>query len=141
MTRFQHWCGGGFGAGWVAGRSWACLAVGLLVIAVVGCGPGRDDSALDSDANGFLCLDCKAKFYTDRRVFPNYCPACQKPQVEMVVGFECASDGHVTYAPRGRGFAACEQCGKVSNGLVLPREAELKSWGAEHKTAKEVGVQ
>jgi len=124
-------------------QSWVCswIAGCLLVLAGLDCGPHRDDAALDSDANGFLCLDCQAKFYTDRMVFANHCPACQKPRVEMVVGFVCPADGEVTYAPRGRGALACQKCGKVTNRLTIPRELELKAWGAEHKTAAEVGVQ
>jgi hypothetical protein len=59
----------------------------------------------------------------------------------MVVGFKCPADNHVTYAPRGRGFVACEQCGKVTNALSIPREAELKAWGAERRSAAEVGAE
>jgi hypothetical protein len=117
------------------------VVVVLLVTLLAGCGTREGDAALDSDANGFLCLDCKAKFYTDRTVFANHCPSCQKPNIEMVVGFVCPGDGEVTYAPRGKGAMACAKCGKVTRGLAIPREAELKAWGAAHKTASEVGVQ
>ena len=110
-----------------------------LGVWVAGCGKGSDEAALDSDANGYLCLGCQTKFYTDRRVFANHCPACQKPQIEMVVGFVCPADQHVSYGPRGRGSMKCGQCGKSTSGLSLPREAELKTWGAAHKTAAEVG--
>lgn len=112
----------------------------LMVCLGCGCGKSQVDQALDSDANGFLCLDCKAKFYTDREVFANHCPACRKANIEMVVGFNCPADKHVTHAPRGKGFVACEQCGKVTSALSIPREAELKTWGAEHRTSAEVGV-
>lgn len=114
----------------------------LTALVVLGaCGPRSDEAALDSDANGFVCLDCQSKFYTDRTVFPNHCPACQKPQVEMVVGFQCPADSQVTYGPRGRGFVACEKCGKVTNALIIPRLAQLKEWGAVHKSAADVGAQ
>lgn len=117
------------------------MVLGLvMILAVGGCGRQSDDAALDSDANGFLCLDCQAKFYTDREVFANDCPACRKGRVEMVLGFVCPSDGEVTYAPRGRGSLACGTCGKVTGSLTIPREAELKVWGAVYKAGPEVGA-
>jgi len=117
------------------------MVLGLaMILAVGGCGRQSDDAALDSDANGFLCLDCTEKFYTDREVFANRCPACQKGRVEMVLGFVCPSDGEVTYAPRGRGSLACGKCGKVTGSLTIPREAELKAWGASHSNGPEVGA-
>lgn len=118
---------------------WVARAI-MLGVAMSGCGKSQQDAALDSDANGYLCLNCKAKFYTDRKVFANHCPACQKPEVELVVGFVCPEDRHVTYAPRGRGSLACEQCLRMTGNLSIPREKELKSWGATRKTGPEVGV-
>jgi hypothetical protein len=112
----------------------------LLLVLLAGCGKTAEDAALDSDANGFLCLDCKAKFYTERKVFANHCPACKQPRVELVMGFVCPGDQHTSYGPRGRGFAACEKCGKITNALVIPRKAELVGWGAQPKTAAEVGA-
>jgi Zn finger protein HypA/HybF involved in hydrogenase expression len=115
----------------------------ILLLAAVnlfaGCGKSDVDRALDSDANGFLCLKCQAKFYTDRKVFPTRCPQCQNPKVELVMGFVCSDDKHITYAPQGRGSAACEQCKKPTSALSIPREAELKAWGATKKTKSEVG--
>jgi hypothetical protein len=124
----------------LAGRGLALVAI-IIALAgwVSGCGKGPEEAALDSDANGYLCLGCQSKFYTDRRVFANHCPACQKPQIEMVVGFVCPVDHYVTYGPRGRGSLKCGQCGKFTSGLSIPREPELKTWGAAHKTAAEVG--
>ena len=123
-----------------ARRIFAFAAIVLAAtVWVAGCGKGPEEAALDSDANGYLCLGCQSKFYTDRRVFANHCPACQKPQIEMVVGFVCPVDHYVTYGPRGRGSMKCGQCGKPTSGLSIPREAELKTWGAAHKTAAEVG--
>lgn len=122
-------------------RSPLSLLFGLaLVLATGGCGVGSDDAALDSDANGFICLDCRAKFYTDRKVFANHCPDCKKGHIEMVVGFVCPVDNEVTYTPRGRGAAACQTCGKVTNRLVIPSKKELIAWGAAYKTGPEVGV-
>lgn len=111
----------------------------VMVTLLAGCGKNAVDEALDSDANGFTCPSCKAKFYTDRSVFATRCPQCQKPKVEMVLGFICPDDNHITYAARGRGSAACEQCAKVTSTMKIPREAELKAWGATKKTKEEVG--
>ena len=119
------------------------LIILLLTLAaaklLAGCGKSAMDQALDSDANGFVCPSCKARFYTDRDVFPTRCPQCQKIKVEMVLGFVCPDDKHVTYAPRGHGSASCEECGKSTSSLSIPREAELKAWGATKKTKSEVG--
>src|SRR5262249_48677398 len=95
-----------------------------------GCGQGKIDHTLDSDANGYLCLTCKAKFYTARSVFADFCPQCKSPNVQQVVGFVCAADQHTTIAPRGPGFLACEQCGKTTSALSIPREKDFKAWGA-----------
>lgn len=115
------------------------LMLAAIASLFTGCGKNAVDSALDSDANGFICPNCKAKFYTDRNVYARICPMCQKVRVEMVLGFVCPEDKHVTYAARGKGSAACEQCGKVTSDLIIPREAGLKAWGAVKKTKSEVG--
>ena len=120
---------------------WRALAAMFFSGIIGGCGKSPEDAALDSDANGFICMDCKTKFYTDRKVFANYCPACRKPGIEMVVGFVCAADSHVSYGPRGKGALACEQCGKRASSLTIPKESELKLWGAVHKNGSEVGVE
>src|SRR6059036_1091369 len=64
---------------------------GLLLVTGVfgGCKQRRIDQALESDANGYLCQVCKAKFYTDRAVFANVCPSCKSTQLAQVVGFVC----------------------------------------------------
>jgi Zn finger protein HypA/HybF involved in hydrogenase expression len=116
-------------------------AVMLALLSMLpGCGPGKADRALDSDVNGYYCSKCKAKFYTDRNVFAYFCAACKDPAVETVEGIVCPDDKHVTYRARGRGSRACEQCGKPSSAIIIPREAELKAWGAVKKSAAEVGV-
>lgn len=110
-----------------------------LLLLAAGCGKSPVDAALDSDANGYLCKACKARFYTEREVFANHCPGCKSPQISQVVGFVCPDDKHVTIAPRGIGSLACEQCGKVTSGLSIPREKDFRAWGAGKKTAAEVG--
>lgn len=106
---------------------------------VGGCGRNAADQALDSDANGYLCLACGTKFYTDRDVFATRCPSCSKPSVDQVLGFVCSADKHVTLATRGRGAMACEKCGKGTTAVSIPREQEFKTWGAAKKSAAEVG--
>jgi len=103
------------------------------------CKKSAIDQALDSDANGYLCRGCNAKFYTDRTVFANSCPNCKSMNVVQVIGFVCPADGHVTVAPRSVGSLACEKCGKTTSGLGIPREADFKAWGAAKKTRAEVG--
>jgi hypothetical protein len=117
------------------------VALGLLAVVLflcAGCGNRAVDQALDSDANGYLCLQCKTKFYTDRDLFADVCPECKSGNIQQVVGFVCPADQHVTIATRGPGFHACEQCGKATSGLSIPRESDLKAWGAPKKTKAEV---
>ena len=111
----------------------------LMAITVAGCGKSQVDEALTSDANGYRCLNCKAKFYTAREVFATQCPECKKPGVEMVWGFICPDDKQVTMSPRGKGSSACSKCGKVTSSLMIPREADFKAWGATKRSAAEVG--
>ena len=110
----------------------------VLAVLFSGCGQSKIDHALDSDANGYVCLGCKAKFYTERSVFADFCPQCKRGQVQQVVGFVCAADQHTTIAPRGPGFLACEQCGKTTSALSIPREKDLRAWGAAKRARREV---
>ena len=106
----------------------------LLVIGLAGCGRDVAKEASDSDSNGYLCLKCGAKLYTDRSVFlTQKCPKCQQDGLVEVVGYECPKDHHVTIRPRNNdrgGAPVCEQCQGPLGGMLLPREKELKSWGA-----------
>ena len=116
------------------------LLVGLLgwALTVSGCGKSKADQALDSDANGYICLACNAKFYTDRSVFATRCPACKKPNIEEAVGFVCAADQQTTVGPRGRRSMTCKKCGAATTGRNIPRESDFKAWGATHKSEAEV---
>jgi len=116
----------------------ACL-LGAALAALAGCGDSAQKQVLETDANGFQCEACKAKFYTDADTFANHCPQCKQPNVQQVVGFVCPADQHVTVAPRSRGSVRCEKCGKPVSGLCIPKAKDLQAWGATRKTAAEVG--
>lgn len=119
----------------------AFVCLGMLVTLSWGCGPrGGDEAALDSDANGYVCLECNAKFYTDRKIFPNHCPTCKKANVEMVLGYVCTTDQQVQYGPRGKGGMKCPACGKTTTSIAIPRQAELQAWGATQSSGADVGV-
>jgi ribosomal protein L40E len=90
--------------------------------------------ASDSDANGYVCLKCGAKLYTDRSVFIGpKCPKCQEDTLVEVVGYRCGKDQFVTIRPaRGdsRGVI-CEKCqASLANAMFLPRAKDLQAWGA-----------
>jgi hypothetical protein len=114
---------------------WA-TAVWLLALALIATACKKDVAleAMDSDANGYLCLKCGVKVYTDRAVFIGpQCPKCQQETLMDVVGYECAKDHHLTIRPKrgDRQPLACEQCqGPLVNAMRSPRERDLKAWGA-----------
>jgi DNA-directed RNA polymerase subunit RPC12/RpoP len=104
------------------------------------CSPEADvDAALDSDANGYVCMGCGAKFYTDRIVFASRCAGCSKPNIEQAVAFICETDRQVNIGPRTSRAMRCQQCGRPATGLGIPRRADLEKWGAPKKSAAEVG--
>lgn len=121
----------------MSGLRLLCILVGMMLLSA-GCGDAKVNSALDSNANGYVCLGCKAQFYTDRKVFPTRCPDCKKQNFEQAIGYVCAVDKQTTIGPRGRRGMACKQCGATATSLSIPREAELKAWGATHRTEAEV---
>jgi len=111
------------------------LLVATLAVASEGCKKDVSFDAIETDANGYLCLKCDAKFYTDRKVFmDSKCPKCQQDSVMDVIGYLCSKDHHLTIRPRvsgPKGAAVCEQCGAhLQNAMVSPREKDLKVWGA-----------
>lgn len=115
------------------------LFAAALLLFTAGCKDDKIEKALESDANGYVCQKCTAKFYTSRDIFPAHCPQCRKPDIEQAIGFACPADQHVTVAARSRGARRCEKCGGPTSGISIPREADLKAWGATKKTAAEVG--
>jgi len=110
------------------------LSLAVLSVLLAGCRKDVAAEASDSDANGYVCLSCEAKFYTDRSVFIGpKCPKCQKDTLMEVVGYYCEKDKHITLRARTgdrQGAPVCEQCQAPLNAMRLPRAAELKAWGA-----------
>jgi hypothetical protein len=101
---------------------------------VTGCRKDPAQEASDSDANGYLCQKCDAKLYTDRTVFIGpKCPKCQEDTLVEVVGYVCPKDNHLTIRARINdrlGERVCETCKGPLGGTCLPREKDLKAWGA-----------
>jgi hypothetical protein len=106
----------------------------LPLLAIVACKKNADLESMESDANGYLCLKCGAKYCTPRTVFIGpKCPKCQEDALMPVVGYYCEKDKHLTIrAQRGDPHGAvCEICQTpLVNAMRTPREAELKTWGA-----------
>ena len=116
---------------WQQGRR-LLLGCGLVaaLVAATACTKDAAGEASDSDANGYLCAKCGAKLYTDRSVFLALkCPKCGREGLLEVVGYFCAKDNHLTVVGR-KAAPACEKCGATLSGMRLPREKDLKAWGA-----------
>jgi DNA-directed RNA polymerase subunit RPC12/RpoP len=98
-----------------------------------GCSKDPAVEAIRTDAHGYLCTKCGAKFYTGAREFLDAkCPNCQQYTLEDVVGYLCPKDHHLTIRPRAaEGAAICEVCqARLKNAMVSPREKDLIAWGA-----------
>jgi hypothetical protein len=126
----------GFGAGARLAAAWWMLPLVFLafVIVTTGCHKSVAEDASDSDANGYVCVKCDAKYYTDRSVFIGpKCPKCQEDTLFEVVGYVCAADNHLTLRARmndRHGAPVCDQCKAPVSAMRLPRERDLKAWGA-----------
>jgi hypothetical protein len=109
-----------------------CLAA--LLACLTACKKDASFEAIETDANGYLCLKCGAKLYTDRTVFIGpKCPKCKEDTLMQAVGYYCEKDQHVTIrAGQGdRQGAVCERCqAHLVNTMRVPREKDLKTWGA-----------
>jgi DNA-directed RNA polymerase subunit RPC12/RpoP len=115
-------------------RNLFSLWLAALFIGTSACKKDLALEAVDSDANGYLCLKCGAKLYTDRAVFIGpRCPKCNEDTLLEVVGYYCEKDKHLTIrARRGDPHGPfCEQCqAPMINAMRSPREKDLKKWGA-----------
>jgi len=111
------------------------LLFALVALGVVGCGKNPAMAAIESDAYGFQCMKCKARFFTDRKSpLGSKCPKCQQDYIEDAMGYWCEKDQHMTIRPKvsgPEGASVCEKCGaQLTNAMVSPREKDLKAWGA-----------
>ena len=110
------------------------LCLVALLSWLTGCKKDASFEAIDTDANGYLCLKCGAKYYTDRTVFMGpKCPKCNEEKLMQAVGYYCEKDKHMTIrAGQGdRQGAVCERCqAPLVNAMRMPREKDLKEWGA-----------
>jgi hypothetical protein len=105
-----------------------------LLAGITACKKDTGSEAIEADANGYVCLKCGAKLYTDRTVFIGpKCPKCNEDRLVQAVGYYCEKDQHLTIrASEGdRQGATCEKCqAPVINGMKAPHEKDLKTWGA-----------
>ena len=110
------------------------LLLSTAGLALAGCKKDVAEEASDSDANGYLCLDCGVKLYTDRSVFIGpKCPKCQKDHLMEVVGYWCEKCKHLTLRARAgdrMGSPICDKCQAPVSAMRLPREKDLVAWGA-----------
>jgi DNA-directed RNA polymerase subunit RPC12/RpoP len=117
-------------------RGWPIflLCLAALLQDLTACKKNEAIDAIETDANGYLCLKCGAKLYTDRSVFIGpKCPQCKEDSLMPVVGYYCEKDQHLTIrAGRGdRQGSICERCqAPLVNAMRSPREKDLKAWGA-----------
>ncbi len=109
-------------------------SMAAALVAAIGCRQDPAVEASDSDANGYLCSKCGARLYSERSVFLGpTCPKCGQQGLVETVGYFCAKDNYVTVMGRSgdrAGAPACEKCGAQLAGMRLPREKDLKAWGA-----------
>lgn len=103
-------------------------------ILVSGCGAKSGET----DANGYLCSRCDAKFVTSVAVIAEFCPACQSPEIKPIIGFVCEKDKATVLAPSDSSSVKCSQCGATLAGIRLPQEKDFRAWGATPKKKSEV---
>jgi hypothetical protein len=112
----------------------ALFRLAVLVTSLTACTKDAGVAAIETDANGYLCLKCGAKFYTERTVFMgSKCPQCKQDTLMQTVGYFCDKDQHLTIrASEGdRQGAICEKCqATLINAMKSPREKDYKAWGA-----------
>src|SRR5258706_1155046 len=120
----------------------ALVFAGLVICALIFASCTKDvaQEASNSDANGYVCLSCGARFYSDRSNFRGPgCPRCNQNKLVEVIGFRCPKDQHMTMQARAGGrqeAAVCEICKTPLAGMSLPRERDLKAWGAQKLSSK-----
>lgn len=116
----------------------ASCAMLFAIACVTGCKKSDSMAALESDGNGYVCADCKSKFYTDRKVFPTRCPDCKKQNIHEAIGYVCDADKQMTIEARNIRSVKCKQCAAPVNQIYMPQKVDLTAWGATLKTEAEV---
>ena len=110
------------------------LCFATLLSCLTGCKKEAAFEAIETDANGYICVKCGAKLYTERTTFIGpKCPKCNQETLMQAVGYYCEKDKHMTIrASEGdRQGAVCELCqARLVNAMRMPREKDLKAWGA-----------
>jgi len=113
---------------------WFGFGVGLVAFLLSGCSKDPAMASIETDANGYYCIKCKVKLYTDRKVFLENCPKCGENGLVEVVGYVCDKDQHVTLRPKMSGpdgAAICELCGAgLKHSMVQPHAKDFEAWGA-----------
>ena len=121
-------------------RAYFTLALLSCALPVASCKKDLAEEASDSDANGYVCMACSAKLYSARTEFLGpQCPKCNQTRLVEAIGFRCPKDQHVTIQARSNGrqeAATCEICKTPLSGLCMPREKDLKAWGAQKLSSK-----
>ncbi len=117
-----------------SGRGMSLFCLAALLAGLMGCKKDAGVAAIETDANGYICLKCGDKFYTERTVFMgSQCPQCKENTLTQTVGYYCEKDQHLTIRARQgdvRG-AVCEKCeAHLVNAMKAPREKDYKAWGA-----------
>lgn len=109
-------------------------ALAIFCSGLTSCKKDAASDALDTDANGYMCFNCGAKIYTDRKVFLGpKCPQCNQDKLVETVGYYCEKDQHLTIRARegDRVGAVCEKCqAHLMNAMKEPHEKDYKAWGA-----------
>ena len=111
------------------------VLLALFGFLIGGCSKDPSLEVIDTDAHGYLCQHCGAKFYSGRKEFlESKCPKCQQYTLVDVIGYMCRKDDHLTIRPRvtgPQGAAVCEVCRMpLKNAMVAPHEKDLIAWGA-----------
>jgi hypothetical protein len=117
------------------GWTTSLLCLGWIALTVAGCGKDPALQAMETDAHGYLCLQCNGKFYTGAREFlESKCPKCQQNTLADVIGYWCEKDQHLSIRPKVTGPAGAAQCDRcnnqLKNALMSPRKKDLLAWGA-----------
>jgi hypothetical protein len=122
-------------------RCWSLVTAAVVSLLMGGCSKDAGMQAMETDAHGYACRQCGAKFYTGPKVFlESKCPKCQQQTLDEVTGYWCEQDKHLTIRPKvpgPAGAAVCEKCGAaLKNAMVSPKEKDLLAWGATKTDAQ-----